>query len=224
MFTVYKHTAPNGKIYIGITSQDVEKRWLNGRGYQHNNFFDNAIKKYGWDNFIHEILFENLTKEQANSKEIELIAQYHSNDRKYGYNMSIGGEYSRLGRKHTEETKAKISQKRKGIKMSEEHKQKQSKRLKGKAPIWCKAYNQTPEAKAKRKATIEQTGCMLGIHKGSKSAKAKAVKMFDLNGNYIQTFGAMSEAQEKTNIDYGSIVKVCRGQRKSAGGFYWQYA
>lgn len=32
MYSVYKHTAPNGKVYIGITGKDPEKRWLNGGG------------------------------------------------------------------------------------------------------------------------------------------------------------------------------------------------
>ena len=64
MYTVYKHTAPNGKVYIGITSHSIEGRWRkDGSGYKLNNHFWNAIQKYGWNNFKHEILFENLMKE-----------------------------------------------------------------------------------------------------------------------------------------------------------------
>ena len=44
-YTVYKHTCPNGKIYIGITSMPVEKRWDCGRGYAKNPHFSAAIKK-----------------------------------------------------------------------------------------------------------------------------------------------------------------------------------
>ena len=72
-FKVYKHTAPSGKIYIGITGQEVNKRWQNGFGYVGNDYFMKAIKKYGWDSIKHEILFDRLTKEEAESKEIELI-------------------------------------------------------------------------------------------------------------------------------------------------------
>lgn len=92
MYIVYKHTSPCNKVYIGITSQSPEKRWQNGRGYIKNNHFWNAIQKYGWDNFKHEILYDNLTKEEACQKEIELIALYNSNNREYGYNISLGGE------------------------------------------------------------------------------------------------------------------------------------
>ena len=90
-YCVYKHTnICNNKCYIGITSQSPNRRWLNGYGYSKTQpKFYNAIKKYGWDSFTHEILFENLTFEEANQKEIELIALYNSCEN--GYNISTGG-------------------------------------------------------------------------------------------------------------------------------------
>lgn len=60
IFTVYRHTAPNGKAYIGITSQKPATRWQNGRGYSQNKLFYRAINKYGWESFTHEILFTGL--------------------------------------------------------------------------------------------------------------------------------------------------------------------
>ena len=72
-YCVYKHTAPNGKVYIGITSQDVLARWNHGNGYKNNKHFFSAIVKYGWDNIRHEILYDDLTKEDACKKEIGLI-------------------------------------------------------------------------------------------------------------------------------------------------------
>jgi len=92
-YKVYKHTnLINGKIYIGITKQELKRRWQNGYGYTDNKYFYNSIIKNGWNNFEHEVLFDNLTKEQAQQKEIELIKKYKSNNREYGYNMSKGGE------------------------------------------------------------------------------------------------------------------------------------
>ena len=91
-YCVYKHTSPSNKIYIGITSKKPEHRWNNGKSYLGNKHFANAIQKYGWDNFKHEILFENLTKEEACQKEIELIAFYKSNQPEFGYNHTIGGD------------------------------------------------------------------------------------------------------------------------------------
>ena len=72
-YKVYKHTFPNGKVYIGITQQTLIRRWQNGKGYYKNSFISKAINKYGWENVKHEVLFENLTKEEAEQKEIEHI-------------------------------------------------------------------------------------------------------------------------------------------------------
>lgn len=91
-YTLYKHTAPSGKVYIGITSQNVMKRWQNGIGYSQNVYFARAIKKYGWSNIKHEILLENLSKEQACAAEIALIEKHKSYDYRFGYNISRGGE------------------------------------------------------------------------------------------------------------------------------------
>ena len=79
-YTVYMHVSPNGKVYIGITSLKPKYRWENGRGYKGNEYFYRAIKKYEWNNFEHIIIENNLTKEQAENMEIELIAKYRSND------------------------------------------------------------------------------------------------------------------------------------------------
>lgn len=92
-YTVYKHTFPNGKVYIGITSIDPKKRWANGAGYKDNARMYNAIKKYGWDNIQHEILITGLTQEQAYEKEIALIAEHRSMEFDKGYNRHIGGAY-----------------------------------------------------------------------------------------------------------------------------------
>lgn len=92
-YKVYKHTnLINNKVYIGITQQELNRRWQNGYGYKEQKYFYNAIKKNGWNNFEHELLFDGLTEEQAKEKEIELIKYYKSNNRKYGYNLSQGGE------------------------------------------------------------------------------------------------------------------------------------
>ena len=56
----------NNKRYIGITCQTPENRWRSdGSGYARSSHFWNAIQKYGWDNFEHEILQSNLSHEKA---------------------------------------------------------------------------------------------------------------------------------------------------------------
>lgn len=90
-YIVYKHTCPDGKVYIGITSMNSIERWgKNGKGYK-GQLFGKVISKYGWDNIKHEILFTDLTKEEAERKEIELIKKYKCNMFNYGYNVKSGG-------------------------------------------------------------------------------------------------------------------------------------
>lgn len=91
-WSVYVHTTPNGKKYIGITSQSVKVRWRNGKGYKYNSYFAKAIRKYGWDNIAHEVVAENLSEECAKEMEIALIRQYNATDRSLGYNISAGGD------------------------------------------------------------------------------------------------------------------------------------
>ena len=148
---VYKHTSPNGKVYIGITGQKLERRWRNGNGYKRCSIFWRAIEKYGWNNIEHEKMAEGLTKEEAEKMEIELISQYKSNRCEFGYNSASGGlankpsketkrklseinkgeNHPMWGKHHSEETKKKISEAQCGEKnhmygktLSKEHKQK----------------------------------------------------------------------------------------------------
>ena len=91
-YFVYKHTSPSGKIYIGVTCvKKPEYRWNHGRGYSQQIYFWNAIQKYGWDNFKHEILYSNLTREEASELEIKLIKQFKADNPEFGYNQIEGG-------------------------------------------------------------------------------------------------------------------------------------
>ena len=92
MYKVYMHKLKkDNRVYIGITKQNLKKRWQNGLGYVRSSYFYNAIQKYGWDDFEHILLFENLTKEEAEEKEKELIKIYNSNKKDYGFNLTNGG-------------------------------------------------------------------------------------------------------------------------------------
>lgn len=106
-YCVYKHTTPNGMVYIGITNQEPEERWLNGRGYKQNPSFFNAILLYGWANIKHEIICSGISKETASQKEKELIQIYHSNESEHGFNSQSGGD---RGFTHSADARKKISE------------------------------------------------------------------------------------------------------------------
>ena len=144
-YSVYAHINKlNGKIYVGVTSTDPKTRWKNGKAYRENGHMYNAFKKYGWDNFEHEIIASMLTKEEALHMEKLLIENLDLKNPQVGYNMIDGGSLpphyagkehpnygkplpkltrqhisearkgQNLGRKHSEETKEKIRQSRLG--------------------------------------------------------------------------------------------------------------
>lgn len=50
----------------------------------------------------------------------------------------------------------------------------------------------------------------------------KQVYQYDKNGNLIQIFKNKAEAAKTLNLDSGSIAKVCKGKRKTCGGFIWK--
>ena len=93
MYCVYKHTVPNGKVYIGITCMSPNKRWQNGRGYKDNKKFYTDILLYGWLNIKHEILYKDLSESEARDTEAKLIYEYQSYKKKYGYNRDAGYVY-----------------------------------------------------------------------------------------------------------------------------------
>ena len=122
-YIVYKHTnKTNGKVYIGITCQRIHDRWKGGHGYR-SQYFSRAIKKYGWDGFVHEIVAENLSKEDACELERILIKSYKSTETEYGYNQALGGDGGGMYNKHHfESAKKKISKARKENGFTEDHK------------------------------------------------------------------------------------------------------
>ena len=90
-YTVYKLTDPDGKVYIGVTGKTVEERWNKGRGYSRGTPIREAIRKYGWESFQHEILCEKLTRDGAEKLEKAFITYYDSSDPEKGYNRFLGG-------------------------------------------------------------------------------------------------------------------------------------
>lgn len=118
-YVVYLHINKiNNKKYVGITKQNLNQRFKNGYGYNvysdntPQSAFSRAIKKYGWENFEHKILFNNLTLTEANWKEREAIKFYRTftgfQDCN-GYNMTLGGD-GQVSRKCSDETKQKMRQ------------------------------------------------------------------------------------------------------------------
>jgi hypothetical protein len=51
----------------------------------------------------------------------------------------------------------------------------------------------------------------------------RVVQQFTLEGQFIREFDSIKQAEEETNTCHGKISLVCKGKRKSAGGYIWKY-
>ena len=199
MFLVYLHRNKyNGKVYIGITSKSPKQRWKNGYGYADQSLFWNAIRKYGWDSFDHEILYKNLTQDEAERLEQELIAKYRSNERELGYNMAIGGGVNR------------------GYKLSDVTKQRLSESHIGKT-AWNKGLSGYTVPKARGKKRSAET-----CRKMRENRPKKAVYQYTVDGDLINEYVSMKEASRETGVPDGSISANCSGKQRTAGGFVWR--
>lgn len=206
---IYKHTnLINGKSYIGLTKQEPERRWQNGYGYsQTQPYFYNAIQKYGWDNFEHEILEENLeTFEQAAKRETYWIAFYHTwvNDPAcMGYNLSSGGE-GNPGHTVSEETKLKLSKANSGKKHSETTKQKLSSKMSGEGnPFFGKCH------------TLESRKKISNSRLGKKLSSETKLKISESNkGRPVTPETKLKLSQALKGKNTGPNLKL-RGQAKS---------
>ena len=230
-YCVYKHTSPNGKVYIGVTSQRLKHRFNNGKGYFHNEHFKRAILLYGWKNIKHEVLISGLTREEAICEEKHSIAFYESTDYNKGYNLMTGGDgigthtqetreklrKISTGKKWTEEQKKKYIASKTGFRHSDATKEKLREQRTGENnPYFGKHH--TEEEKAKVRANMPD-------RKGGKSNLARAVIQYSTSGEFIKEYPAISVAGKENGIvNYYNICQCCRGRLKTSYGFIWRYA
>lgn len=109
-YVVYKHTAPNGKAYVGLTKDYQARNRCHKHGATGCAAFVAAVKKHGWDSFTHEVLIENLDLVAANFFE-RLFIVAENTMAPAGYNLKEGGASAPCSK----ETREKISKAQKGI-------------------------------------------------------------------------------------------------------------
>lgn len=107
----------NGKVYIGQTVDFRRRAYDHIVNYtrENNVHLIRAIDKYGINSFSIELL-EQCQSGELNEREVYYINLYNSTDRRYGYNILGGGNQppTFYGRRHTEQTKAIMSERAKG--------------------------------------------------------------------------------------------------------------
>lgn len=160
---LYEALSPSGKRYIGITSRALAARRKNhGDAVKAGSatLFHNALRKHG-DAFAWRIL-KTGSKEFILALEIAVIEALKTRDRRFGYNLSLGGE---LSPSLVPETAAKISASNKG---------RQGRKLSDAEIAVIRARNADPEFQARRIAAIK-TKCEEPERKTQMAARGAAV-------------------------------------------------
>lgn len=230
---IYKFTSKTtGLSYIG-QSVDIERRYKEHKRAKNDYAFHNAIKKYGWEDFTFEIL-ECCNKNELNKKEKYWIAYY--NTYYNGYNETQGGEGSPTSGKK----KSVIQYDLDGNFITIYNSELEAERALN-IPTKTSNISRVCQGLAYEsngfqwrffddnyKQNIGQSPLKEKLQQGSKKAKenriyfSKKIAQCDKNTHQIiKIFNSIKEASEQTGICLTSIYKVCKGTRKSAGGYYW---
>lgn len=208
-YVVYKHTDPEGLVYIGITQKLPRKRFDYGRGYKHNRRFNEAIERIGWDNFKHDILAEGLTREEAETLEAQYIAEYRSTDPAFGYNVKTGGTY---GKGITEEARQHLSEIMRGDNNP-------SRRFG--SPMKGKKHNEVTRQKMSAAASARVCRIVTAKTRAKLREAQKKRAVIDLETGTV--YDGIHEAAEATGLTPTKICAVCKGKRKTTGGKRWAY-
>lgn len=216
----------NGKRYIGQTIRPLLERWKDHCRAKDNNYFHNAIRKYGKENFTLEIIDVANSANELDEKEIFWINKMNTLF-PYGYNLKQGGNVSMRGRKGIDNPKIKlIYQFRLDGSMvngyygvsDAERKTKISgssiyRNLKDGTPlagdcVWIYAddFNCDPQIVARRvdRYVGKNWRSVICVETGER-------------------FRSMTDAARKYNTYPNSISACCAGRLKTTGGYHWKY-
>lgn len=238
-YCVYKHTSPSNKVYIGITF-NPKRRWYDGNGYLHKRkdgkynqpLFARAILKYGWDNFTHEILEDNLSKEQACELEKKYIQEYNSTNPQKGYNISFGGDILMYGKTHSEETKKLLRQRT--PKSKDYYRSINQYDLNGNFIKTWKDSSEIYDSELKPYCSVIKKCCYRQKHyltacnyqwryvddckdigklyKIKPPTKVRELyEINPINGNIIKHYNSVTECSNELNLSFRRIMDCCRG-------------
>jgi group I intron endonuclease len=222
---IYKVTnKTNGKMYIGQTIFDLDKRkdqHINtALSNKYKSHFHSALKKHGVNNFDWDIIAECDNTDELNRLEAYYIGYYDTYNN--GYNLTIGGG-GMSGWKPTEKTRQKISKTKKGVQAgennpfygkhhTEESKQKMSESSKGIKP--------QPFSEEHKRKISESKKCE--SNRGKNNPNAKDIILIHLDDTE-EKFGCMSDAWRKYGLCVSSLSKVARGKLKHHKGHRCRY-
>jgi len=189
---VYKITnSVNGKIYVGQTIRNLERRFKEHCIKEGCPIFFKAIKKYGKENFNTEVIEECRDTDELNEKEIYWIQKLNSQCPS-GYNISKGGSGSS------------------GYSLSTDHKRKIAKSLYGRvvSKSTREKLRKSKVGKSRPKYVKEAIARKL----------SKSYWFLDPSNTKIKVTNLRKFCREN-NLDQSSMWKVSSGNKKSYKGY-----
>lgn len=210
------------KKYIG-QSISITERWQKHKyelnhSIHDNDYLQKAWNKYGESDFRFYIL-KYCEADELDKFEKYYIEYYHTLDRSFGYNLKSGGQYSNF---QTDEVRKKISDSNK--RTYQNSNLKEIRRI--------DALNQWANPEIKQKITGENNGMYGKTHskdarrkiseaqKGHISPYRNLTPVLCIETN--KTYECAAVAQKELNVST-SILEVCKGNRKTAGGYHWKF-
>lgn len=208
LYSVYMHTCPNGKKYIGMTGcENIQDRWRYGHGYKHDTDFQNAIFEFGWRNISHEIIATELCKKDAEELERALISQFMTTDPEYGYNSHSGGIRGAKINKATRE-RMSIAQSGEGNPLYGKHHSAETKEK-----IGASKRGKPLSSECKRKLSA--------ILSGKNNPAARQVAQYTKDMQLVKVWPYIRAAEAATGAR--NISTCCLGKLKTSGGYIWRY-
>lgn len=221
---IYKLTSPNGKVYIGQTINNKQrKRHYNAGDYKQQVKLWNNHKKYDWNPVdTYEIIEETLcghNKEIINEREQYWIKYYDSFNN--GLNCNEGG-HGNLGRKHSEETLKKMSKSKIGIKHSDERNKQKSLYTKGRKHTDV-TKSKMSKVKLERMTDEIKNKIRVGLigNKNGIGNKGGSKKVICLTNGII--YDSIKKAANELNLHESGIIMVCKGKHKQTKGYKFKY-
>lgn len=207
---VYKITNTiNNKVYFGVTKCSLSKRWNEhkSKSKSSKSHLAKSINKYGFDKFNIEIVANCKSEDEMYSLEISLIKKNKSNNPKYGYNNSLGGEISSFGKKLNDQHRMRISdyQKKRVRKPWPDH-------VKEKMSLSAKGRDMSVQIKA---SAISR--------KGKLPHNAISVDMTTLEGSFIKSFKSFKEAAAYVGGSISAFSMLKKGSLKTYKGHKWKF-
>lgn len=200
----------NGKIYIGKTTYTIAYRWIqhisaatsDKEKDDYNYLLHKAIRKYGVDNFVIEVVEEVEDELKLSSREMYWISHYNScilEEDSNGYNMTYGGEGA------SKINKQKIYQ------------------------LWNEGFGSLEIAKQTGHHSTSIKNILETLEEYSKEIDfarntGNTVFQYSENGELIGSYPSVSYAARQVGVDPSVISKCCHGQKQSAAGFFWSFS